>query len=452
MLARVGKSLIVVACLYCLLFQGIGSVGFLSADEPRYAAIGQEMARSGDWITPRLWGSPWFEKPPLLYWMTATAWKLGLRDEWAARLPIAICSLAFLVFFQRWMARAHDDSATGWRAALMLATSVGWIAYSTVAVTDVPMAAAFSAAMLLAVPGPGRISPWAGVFLGLAMLAKGFVPLVLALPILWFWRSRWQALIIPSLIALAVAAPWYIACYAANGWPLIDELVLRQQLGRFFTTERQHVQPLWFYIPVLIGLLMPWAPALAMLRRSERTNYFLTVAGFGFLFFSLSTNKLPGYLLPLLPALCAALAALPMPTWALGLSGALTAAIPLAATILPTALDVGLSSAAIPSGASWGLAAILSAALAAVAEHRWHRGAWVIALLVAMWIGWAKWTVYAELDQSISARQRWHEISAQAGDVCLDNAPRDLAYGLAYYNGALLPDCAINPKPIRVHK
>ena len=63
------------------------------------------MALSGDWITPRLWGSVWLEKPPLVYWMTATAWKLGLRDEWAARFPLALMSLCFLIFFQRWMAR-----------------------------------------------------------------------------------------------------------------------------------------------------------------------------------------------------------------------------------------------------------------------------------------------------------------------------------------------------------
>ena len=77
----------------------LGSVGFLITDEPRYASIGREMARSGDWITPRLNGFAWFEKPPLLYWMTAAANRVGLRDEWAARLPVALLSLAFLAFF-----------------------------------------------------------------------------------------------------------------------------------------------------------------------------------------------------------------------------------------------------------------------------------------------------------------------------------------------------------------
>jgi 4-amino-4-deoxy-L-arabinose transferase-like glycosyltransferase len=418
-LARFGRIILVAACLYCLLFQGIGSVGFLSTDEPRYAAIGQEMAHSGDWLTPRLWGSVWLEKPPLLFWMTATAWKLGLRDEWAARLPLALISLGFLVFFQGWVAREFD-SAAGWRAAMMLATSVGWIAYSTV-----------------------------------ATLTKGFLPLILALPILWFWRTRWRALIQPGLIAVAVALPWYAACYSINGWPMIEELFLRQQLGRFFTNERQHVQPIWFYIPVLLGLLVPWTPALASLRasyQSDRTKYFLVTAAFGLLFFSLSTNKLPGYVLPLLPALCIAMGMQELRGWPLRLCGALAAIIPLAAAVLPRALVVGLTRAGGPNLQLVAIAVIMTTGLTVIAEARWRRGFVMVALLVAGGIGFAKIPIYRRLDQNTSARGRWRSIAAHASDVCLDGASRDLAYGLAYYNGGLLPDCTTSPKAVRIGK
>ena len=68
----------------------------LGPDEPRYLAIGRSMAQSGDWITPRLWGSPWFEKPPLLYWMTAAGTAIGLNQELSGRLPMVLLSLAFL--------------------------------------------------------------------------------------------------------------------------------------------------------------------------------------------------------------------------------------------------------------------------------------------------------------------------------------------------------------------
>src|SRR5215470_1849698 len=85
--------------IYFLYFFHLTAAGMLGPDEPRYAAIGREMARSGDWITPRLWGEPWFEKPALLYWMTGIGFRLGLGEDAAPRLPVAIVSAAFLVAF-----------------------------------------------------------------------------------------------------------------------------------------------------------------------------------------------------------------------------------------------------------------------------------------------------------------------------------------------------------------
>src|SRR6202521_3453609 len=190
--------------LLVVYLSGLGRVGFLGPDEPRYASIGREMARSGDWVTPRLDGSPWFEKPPLLYWMTGAGYRLRLSDEWAARLPLALASLAFLWFFERTLAREFSPrvalAATG-----ILATSAGWVAYSFAAVTDLPMSAALGAATLIGVFGPSAIPTrarqttvlgvWAGVFLGLAVLAKGFVPLVLIAPVLLIARRMRLAMI-----------------------------------------------------------------------------------------------------------------------------------------------------------------------------------------------------------------------------------------------------------------
>ena len=190
--------------LLLVYLSSLGRVGFLGPDEPRYASIGREMAHSGDWVTPRLDGSPWFEKPPLLYWMTGAGHKLHLSDEWAARLPMALISLAFLWFFHRTLAREFSPrvalAATG-----ILATSAGWVAYSFVSVTDLPMSAALGAATLIGVFGPSAIPSrarqttvlgvWAGVFLGLAVLAKGFVPLVLIAPVLLVARRMRLAML-----------------------------------------------------------------------------------------------------------------------------------------------------------------------------------------------------------------------------------------------------------------
>lgn len=81
-----------IACFYLYDLNGVGVLG---PDEPRYAAIGRAMAQTGDFVTPKLWGSPWFEKPPLLYWMTAAGTKAGLNAELSARLPVALLSLFF---------------------------------------------------------------------------------------------------------------------------------------------------------------------------------------------------------------------------------------------------------------------------------------------------------------------------------------------------------------------
>jgi hypothetical protein len=118
-------------------------MGMVGPDEPRYADVGRAMAQSGDWITPRLWGHPWFEKPALLYWMTGAGFRLGLGADLAPRLPVALLSLAFLAFFW-WRLRIEWDARVAFYATAMLATSAGWLTYSHVAVTDLPLAAFFS--------------------------------------------------------------------------------------------------------------------------------------------------------------------------------------------------------------------------------------------------------------------------------------------------------------------
>src|SRR5688572_16556410 len=97
----------------------------LGPDEPRYASIGREMARSGDWVTPRLWGEPWFEKPPLLYWMIAAGYRSGLSGEAAVRAPVALMSAGFLFLFFHRLRREFGEKAALYASAI-LATSAGW--------------------------------------------------------------------------------------------------------------------------------------------------------------------------------------------------------------------------------------------------------------------------------------------------------------------------------------
>src|ERR1700684_4183730 len=145
MLRSPARLLVAIPLVYFLYFFGLTSVGLVSADEPRYAAIGREMARSGNWITPRLWGQPWFEKPALLYWMIGAAFRMGLGPDIAPRLPVALMSVALLALYW-WMLWREFGCAVAWSAALILSTSAGWWAYSESGVPDLPLSAAFGAA------------------------------------------------------------------------------------------------------------------------------------------------------------------------------------------------------------------------------------------------------------------------------------------------------------------
>src|SRR5580704_12672350 len=355
-----------VPLLSILYFFGFSTTGMLLPDEPRYASIGREMARSGDWITPRLWGQPWFEKPPLLYWFTGLAFRLGLSEDLAPRVPVALCSVAFLIFFQ-WILSREFGARTGWAAILILGGSAAWLGYSFNGVTDLPMSATFSAAMLLSLEwienGNRRRLPLAGALLGAAVLAKGLLPLALTLPLLWCGRRRWKDLARPAVSGafFVVALPWYLLCYLRNGAAFPRTLFWEQHFQRLTAEYLPHPQPWWFYGPVLLAALLPWTPLLLLLTRRSlyadaRHRFLLLWLLFGLLFFSLWHNKLPGYLLPLMPAAAAlmgtsiaGMAETNRARWALPAAALCLISILLALPLLPQALAGGLSRAPLPT-------------------------------------------------------------------------------------------------------
>lgn len=451
--------------IYLLLFFGLADTGLLGPDEPRYAAIGREMALSGDWVTPRLWGEPWFEKPALLYWMAALGFRAGLGPELAPRLPVAMLSLAFLVFFQRILEREFGRRPACYAAAL-LATSAGWAAFGHIAVTDLPLAATSSAAMLLSLEwirsGSRKAAALAGLLLGLGVLAKGLVPLALAAPFLWIGRKRWRALVWFLGAATVTAAPWYVACAAAHGRVFLEEFFWKHHFQRYSSEAIQHVQPLWFYLPVLAAGLAPWTPLAAHLLRREfwndaRRRWLLAWSGFGFVFFSAATNKLPGYLLPLLPPVCALLGLAAAEARSLKTTltacAALLVLIPYAGGVLPEALRVGLTRAGWPDLPLWALAP--PAAVAGLAwwwERTGRRDLAVAAVAVAVAGGiiYLKFATFPALDRTVSARALWRQIESRRTEVCVESIHRTWRYGLNYYSVTPLPDCSERNLPLHV--
>ena len=448
--------------IYFLYFFHLTAAGMLGPDEPRYASIGREMARSGDWITPRLWGEPWFEKPPLLYWMTAAAFRLGLRDELAPRLPVALVSVAFLAFFF-WIVRRDFGERIAWFAALILATSAGWIGMSQAAVTDIPLAAAFSAAVLLSLrwvqKGERAQLPYAAALLGAAVLAKGLVAPALFLPVLWFGRRRLLDLLRPSVLGvfLLVAAPWYIACFVRNGWPFLNVFIWQHHVERVFSPALQHGQPFWFYLPVFLAAIFPWTPILPFTLRPDvrrAGSVLLVIVAFGLVVFSIPLNKLAEYLLPLLPSttllLALALAGLSdrVASWCLVLCAAFAGMAPLLAAILPDAVARGLTRSH-PVSMNWLFPAQVILCLL-VKLLRPSVAAAVVAGIVTAAVIYLKIVSLPLLDQAATARPIWREVSSRSDQVCVEQMHRAWRYGLNYYSVTPLPGCDSVPKPLHI--
>lgn len=452
---------------------GLGTSGLLGPDEPRYADIARAMFTTGDWVTPRLFGEAWFEKPALLYWIGAMGFALGAGDSLAPRLLMPLLGVGFLGFFYHRL-RSSLGADTALAATLILATSAGWIGFSHAAVTDLPLTVFFSAGMLLAIPwaldADRRLLPWAAACFAVASLAKGLVPLVLAAPLALFGFRRVLDWLRPQpvLAFCLVSLPWYLACYWQNGWPFIDEFFLEHHVGRFFREDLQHVQPAWFYIPVLAGLLMPWTALVAgfasrTLRhdrafwKSRHLHFFAAWLGVGLVFFSASTNKLPGYLLPLLPAAAAllgtALSRIPRAPILLALAAILASVFALAGGLLPEALSVGLRRSTI-THIPWGFAipSMVIAVAVFVSEVRLRRttSLALLAGLMALNVGMMKWHALPSIRGSASVVGLWSELQPQADAICIEWVHRATEYGLRYYSHGRIPMCSAGARPLQL--
>jgi 4-amino-4-deoxy-L-arabinose transferase-like glycosyltransferase len=314
-----------------LFFYGLGQFGLIGADEPRYAQVAREMLDRRDWITPVLGGHAWLEKPPLYYWQAMLAYSaLGVTDV-AARVPAAMDAtllvIAVYIFFRKFRRGVEVD------AALITASSAGVIGYAHAASMDITLAATF---------GIGMLAWWAWresghriylalfyVCVALGMLAKGPVApfLAAAVVVCFALGAREIRLVVRTLwlpgilLFLAIALPWYVAVQMRNP-QFFREFILQHNLARFSSDLYHHRQPFWYYIPITAVALTPWTifviAAFVEAVRDWWTNWksvstkpdlqlqFRVFACCWLVvpvaFFSLSQSKLPGYILPAIPA------------------------------------------------------------------------------------------------------------------------------------------------------
>lgn len=325
--ARTDCLLIIGFCAFFFFF-GLNNFGLIGADEPRYAQIAREMLARRDWITPVLGGKPWLEKPILYYWETMLSYTIFGVSDWAARIPSAVDAtlvvVAVYLFLRRFRPGFQLDGA------LMAASAAAMIGFARAASTDMPLAAAFSVAMLAwyAWHESGKPAYLAGfyVFLALGTLAKGPVAVFVAALIIslyagasgthgWIWSTLW----IPGILLFSVLClPWYIAVQLRNPG-FFRVFILQHNLARFSTDVFHHEQPFWYFLLAILLALVPWTilavqglvetlrvwwtEGRGVFVSEDKLNLFLAIWLITpVVFFSLSRSKLPGYILPAVPA------------------------------------------------------------------------------------------------------------------------------------------------------
>lgn len=322
--------LIALAALCAVVFfYGLGRLPLIGPDEPRYAEVAREMYATGDWVTPRLGGIKWFEKPALTYWLSSAGYALLGENEFGARFGVAVIAAVGALLLYLFGRRAHS-ARFGYLSAAALVTCGLWPGFARGATFDLPLTVAIEMALFSfffwdnkeAKLGKDRLWYVFCFALGLATLAKGLVGIVLPLaviaPYLVLTRN-WKASLKPRLLAigafifLATTAIWYAPVIAQNGREFIDEFFIGHHFQRYLSNKYKHPQPGYFFLLVVFAGSFPWSFCLlsgawrALKRWRERADDRLGLFLWlwvivPIVFFSFSGSKLPGYILPVFPA------------------------------------------------------------------------------------------------------------------------------------------------------
>ena len=476
-----------------LFFYGLGQFGLIGADEPRYSQVAREMLERRDWITPTLGGRPWLEKPPLYYWQAMLVYSvLGVSDV-GARVPSAfdatLLVIAIYVFFRKFRRGVEVD------AALTAASCAGIIGYARAASMDMALTATFAIGMLAwwawRESGKRIYLLFFYIFMALAMLAKGPVaPFLAVLVILAFAAStrRWhlaiETLYGPGiLIFLATALPWYVAVQLRNP-QFFHEFILEHNLARFSTNLYHHPEPFWYYVPVTLIALVPWIvfvliAAVESLRawwceRKNVNNGHDPELGFRLfaccwlivpvIFFSLSRSKLPGYILPAVPAGAILLADYllrrfeqnePISKWS-----AILHAVVASALIAPAVLIAYLVTGARPPGRlmliSIAIAVLVCVAIALTLLSRMHLRMlrFVTLIPVVLSVAAVLKTGTTAIDQKLSIRPlalELESVETHKLPMAVCGASREVEFGLAFYRNQVIARYELGNVPMGEH-
>lgn len=322
--------------VFCLLFFGIfyaiwlGTHALFTPDEGRYSEVAREMIVTHDYLTPRLNGVVFLDKPILYYWLQAIAMRVFGISEWSLRLwPAALGVLGCVMTYVA--GRALFDRRTGLVSAMILATSPLYYGAAHYANLDLEVAVFVSVALLFFMLGiqattlKSRTAFLLGayVFSGFAALTKGLIGIAFPAMIVGLWillLNRWVVirqlrLVMGIVVFSLLVLPWYFLVQKSNP-QFFHFFFVVQQFSRFLTTQTFNNQVgSWFYFPIVLAGFFPWTVFLgqALWQKvrviwHDRQNhpvelYLLLWLILIFTFFSIPHSKTIGYILPIFPAL-----------------------------------------------------------------------------------------------------------------------------------------------------
>lgn len=309
-------------------FFRLGSVTLFDVDEAVFSEATKEMVQSGNWITPTYNGENRYDKPILFYWLMAVSYKIFGINEFGARFPSALAGfiLCIAIFF---FLREIISEKTAFHAVLSLAFSIYFFAYAHSAVTDMVLTLFITLSLIsfyLSVEKDRRYLYGFYIFSALALLTKGLIGVIFPFGIAVVYLLIRYGLkgiksvfnLKASVLFLIIASPWYIAQLFINGDEFVQQFLIKHHFRRYTGVISGHGGPIYYFIPAIIIGMFPWIAFLpqgireALVRHKpedrlkvvQPISYFALIwFAFIFIFFSLSTTKLPNYILPAVPAL-----------------------------------------------------------------------------------------------------------------------------------------------------
>ncbi len=303
-------------------FLFLGNRPFATPDEARYVEIPREMLATQDWITPRLNGVKYFEKPPLLYWILAILQSLLGLKEWAMRLPIVIFGLTGVLSTYAFVSHILNRHK-GIYAAFILGSSCLYFVLSRLIILDMAVSLFVTLSLYCFYIAQQEVFEKRRrvffalftIFCALGVLTKGLMALVIPgiVIILWAtlskrWRSVFPAYVPTNLILfLIITAPWHLLASYKNP-EFAYKYFIVEHILRYSTTIHLRHQPIWFFIPIIFGGFLPWSALFGQVfrdafknRQTNLTSFLLIWTTAVFVFFSISQSKLIPYVLPLFP-------------------------------------------------------------------------------------------------------------------------------------------------------